>query len=119
MISADVLQYLKDNLYIIQQGDSWIISNKLIRELGISSSNTKPSLVVTKVKSTTINKEGYKQFIQDCGVPTFIYTGSGKFFANRYSEPGFKAFKAVWENPKIDSKGDVTTSAPASAHLII
>lgn len=103
MIKEDVLQYLKDNLYIIQQGDGYIITNKFTRELGVSSTNPEPTSTQSKVvlRPAVATKEVYKQFISDAGVPTFIYSGNGqKFFANRYSEPAFKVFKKVWDDVK-------------------
>lgn len=106
MIKDDVLQYLKDNLYIIQQGDSWVISNKFTRELGISPSNTvsiaSSSIIKPILKPGITTKEVYKQFIQDAEIPSRITTNSGSFWCNRYSEPGFKAFKRVWDDPKIN-----------------
>ena len=107
MIKEDVLQYLKDEFYLVQQGDSWVISNKFTRELGISSNHTvafTPVNPVEKIplKPAVATKEVYKQFIQEAKVPSKIETGSGAFWANRYSDKGFKAFKKVMENPDIN-----------------
>lgn len=109
MIEQHVLQYLKDNLYIIQQDDGYIISNKLTRELGVPSHHTIPLATNTKVgekvvlKPAVATKEVYKQFITDAGVPTKLPAGNGNFFwGNRYSEPAFKVFKKVFDDPKID-----------------
>ena len=108
MIKEDVLQYLKVIFYIIQQDTGWIISNKLTRELGIPSSNTISLATNTKVvdkvvlKPALATKEFYKQFIINAEVPSKIETNSGAFWANRYSEPGFKAFKKVFDNPSIN-----------------
>lgn len=106
MIKDDVLQYLKDNFYLVQQGDGLVISNKFTRELGISSSNTIPVAVVPVGqplgKTGKVDKDMYKLFIQEANVPTKIETGNGAYWANRYSESGFKAFKSVMENPAIN-----------------
>ena len=107
MIKEDVLQYLKDNFYIIQQGDSWVISNKLTRELGIPSNHTISFTAVNPVEKKVLGpgittKEIYKKFIQDASVPSKIETSNGAYWANRYSEAGFKAFKKVFDNPQIN-----------------
>lgn len=101
MIKEDVLQYLKDNGYLLSVDGKTIITNKFLRELGISSSNSKP--ITVKHKSVEVTKEDYKQFIVDAEVPTVITTGNGKFFANRFSEKGYNAYKKVLEDhdPKV------------------
>lgn len=98
-MDSDVLQYLKDNLYIIRQGNSTIISNKFYRDVG--AVNPKPILNprATEIKDlpkSTIDssKEAYKQFIADAEIPRFINNGfGGRFAANNYSVAGHNAWK--------------------------
>lgn len=95
MNKEDVLQFLKDNLYIVSEGNSNILTSKFYREFGISSSNPNITSNKPSVKST-ITKEDYSKFIEDAEVPTFLPNGQGgKFFANRVSKKGFDAFKVA------------------------
>lgn len=106
MIKDDVLQYLKDNFYLVQQGDGLVISNKFTRELGISSSNTKPiavdTLIIPHIVHSKATKDIYKLFITEANVPSKIETSNGAYWANRYSETGYKAFAKVFNDPKIN-----------------
>lgn len=95
MIKEDVLQYLKDSGYLLSVDGKTIITNKFLRELGISPT---PAILATRQptkKLVEATKEDYKQFIINAEVPTMITTSNGKFFANRFSEKGFNAFKKV------------------------
>jgi hypothetical protein len=98
MNKEDVLQFLKDGLYIVHDADSSILTSKFFRDFGVRATPTKngDSIKPARTTTSTITKEDYKQFIKDAEVPTMISNGNGsKFFANRFSETGFKAFKAL------------------------
>ena len=108
----NVLQYLKDNLYLIREGESFVVSNKFYRDtrsrLPIPTdahvvSDTIKSSISTPVGSSMgkggLTKNDYKEFIEKAQVPSKINAGNGSFFwANRYSNDGFKAWKNAIES---------------------
>lgn len=107
MLREDVLQYLKDNLYILPSSDGAIITNKFKRDIGARSTITKNSSIKqpARISSTIDTKERYKKFISDAEIPSKISNGNGGFFwGNRYSVDGEKAFNKVLSDSKIDEK---------------
>ena len=119
MIKEDVLQYLKDNLYIIQQDGLSVVSNKFYRDTAttkpdkllnhrdrfIEEQFSKPLAsvpLIPQIVHSKATKDIYKLFIEEAKVPSKIENSTGSYWANRYSESGFKAFKKVFDDPKIN-----------------
>ena len=106
MIKEDVLQYLKDNFYITSTSNGLVITNKFTRELGIPPIDTKPialnTPIIPHIVHSKATKDIYKLFITEANVPSKIETSNGAYWANRYSEAGFKAFKKVFDDPAIN-----------------
>lgn len=98
MNKEDVLQFLKDNLYIISDSNSNILTSKFFRDFEVRTTDAKSSNSIksTRTSNSSITKEDYSKFIEDAEVPTFLPNGQGgKFFANRVSKKGFDAFKVA------------------------
>ncbi len=95
MNKEDVLQFLKNDFYIISEGNSNILTSKFFRDFRVSSNNSGSVSSKSPIKAIpTI--EDYSKFIEDAEVPTFLPNGQGgKYYANRVSQKGFKAFKVA------------------------
>ena len=106
MIKEDVLQYLKDNFYLASTDNGLVITNKFTRELGVSPTSTKSiasdTPLIPHIVHSKATKDIYKLFIEEAKVPSKIDTANGSYWANRYSESGFKAFAKVFNNPEIN-----------------
>ena len=96
MNKEDVLQFLKDNLYIISDSSNLVITSKFYRDFGIRASDAKSSDSIKPTRASNPTIEDYAKFIEEAEVPTFLPNGQGgKYYANRVSQKGFKAFKVA------------------------
>jgi len=105
MNKEDVLQFLKDNFYLISDSGSNVVTSKFFRDFGVRATDAKDSdsIKPTRTSRSSLTTEDYSKFIEDAEVPTFIANGQGgKFYANRVSKKGFEAFKVA--SAKTDEK---------------
>lgn len=93
-----VIQYLRDNGYLLMDKGKYLLSKKFTKDKEALEGNTTKKIDVSNAWDMR-----FMQFIKDAGVPAKIETGKGEYFVgNIYNETAMKIFKAGIESGKVE-----------------